>query len=125
MKNGILKLISELINSAASGRHSGKGHKLIRQGKYEDALRHYSLALQYEIRGKLGPNPATLECLARTHARLGNTEQALSAAEESYALYKALNTLKDSTPKSMARMERFLAALKTGNEKELNKLLSI
>jgi tetratricopeptide (TPR) repeat protein len=88
MKNKFLKLISELINSAASGRHSGKGHKFIRQGKYEDALRHYELALEYENIGKISPNPATVECVARTHARLGNAEQALSAAEKSYDLYK-------------------------------------
>jgi tetratricopeptide (TPR) repeat protein len=125
MKNRFLKLISELINSAASGRHSGKGHKFIRQGKYEDALRHYELALEYEIRGKIGPNPATVECVARTDARLGNAEQALSAAEKSYDLYKKLNTVKNFNLNSMARMERFLAALKTGNQDELNKILSI
>ncbi len=121
----MIKLIREFINSAASGRHSGKGHKFIRQGKYEKALRHYELALEYEIRGKLGPNPVTLECLARTHARLGDIKAALSAAEKSYELYKKLNTTKNFRANSIARMERLLGALKTGNQDELNKSISI
>ena len=121
----MIKFMREFINSVASGRHSGKGHKCIRQGKYGEALRHYELALEYEIRGKLGPNPATLECLARTHARLGNIKEALSAAEKSYDLYKKLNTTKNFNANSIVRMERFLAALKTGNQEELNKSISI
>jgi len=125
MKNRFIKLISEFIDSAASGHHSGKRHKCIRQGKYEEALRHYELPLEYEIRGKHSPNPATLECLARTHTRLKNIKEALSAAERSYDLYKKLNTTKNVTANSIARMERFLAALKTGNQDELNRILSI
>ncbi len=121
----MIKLIHEFINSAASGRHSGKGHKCIRQGKYEQALRHYELAVEYEIKGKLGPNPATLECLARTHARLGNMQEALSAAEKSYDLYKKLNTTKNFNANSIARMERLLGLLKTGNQEELNKSIGI
>ena len=125
MKNRPTKLIHGLIDSAISGFHSGKGHKRTRQGKYEEALRHYELALKYEIRGKHGPNPATLECLARAHARLKNMKEALSAAERSYGLYKTLNPTKDFTANSMARMERFLAAIKTENQEELHKILSI
>jgi len=125
MKNRPTKFISEIIDSAISGFHSGKGHKRTRQGKYEEALRHYELALKYEIRGKHGPNPATLECLARTHARLKNMNQALSAAKRSYDLYKTLNPTNNFTTNSMARMERFLAAIKAENQEELNKILSI
>jgi tetratricopeptide (TPR) repeat protein len=121
----MIKLIREFINSAASGRHSGKGHKCLRQGKYEEALRHYKLALECEIRGKLGSNPATLECLARTHARLGNIKEAVSAAEQSYDLYKKLNPTKNFSANSIARMAQFLAVLRTGNQDELNKILSL
>ena len=125
MNSRFLTPISELINSAASGWHAGKGHKFIKQGKFQDALRHYELALKYEIRGKVGPNPATLECIARTHARLKNIKEALSTAKTSYDLYKKLNGSKNVTANSIARMERFLVALKTGNQDEINKILRI
>jgi tetratricopeptide (TPR) repeat protein len=121
-------IIGELICNIKSGWHSGKGHKATRQGKYEKALRHYQLAFEYETQnGKCGsgPNPVTIECLAHTHARLGNYEEALLAAEISKDLFNKLNTNTKFVDDCIKRVEHFIATLKAGNKDEINKSLIV
>lgn len=121
-------IIRELISSIKAGWHSGKGHKATKLGKYEKALRHYQLAAEYEkLTGKYGsgPNPVSLECVARTQARLGNFKDALIGAEKSYELYKRLNPNTKILAESLKRIEKLINLLNTGNEEELKKFLVI
>jgi len=120
-----MNFIRELFNAGLSGWHSGRGHKLTRKGKYADALNHYKLALVHESKNGSRPNPATVECLARTYARLGSLKEALAAAEESYDLYKRLISKESLIAESMIRVERFIAGLKSGNMADVNKMLKI
>lgn len=109
-------IIRELISGLKAGWHSGRGHKATRHKEYEKALLHYELALKYEREeGKIGsgPNPATLECLARTQARLGNYKEALLTAEKSYELYRQFTSPGQVVISSIARVEQFITALKT------------
>ncbi len=116
-----MTFIRELFNSALSGRHTGKGIKLTKKGKYEEALNHYKLALVYESKSGTAPNPATREYLARTYVRLGRLKEALATAEESYALYKRLNSANNVISESMKRVEQLVAELKSGTMNALNK----
>jgi tetratricopeptide (TPR) repeat protein len=109
----------------ASGWNSGRGDKLTRRGEYERALRHYKLALEYTDKCGNEPNPTTVECLARTQARLGDLKQALLSAEKSLHLYKSLRSENKLIVDSTTRVERFIAALKSGNIDEINALLTI
>ena len=121
-------IIRELISNMKSGWHSGKGHKATRQGKYEKALWHYQRAVEYDSRaGQCGSglNPVTIECIARTHARLGNYKEALIEAEKSYDLYKRLNPNTRIVAESKARIEAFINILKNGNTEEIKKILNI
>ncbi len=120
-----MNFIQELINSALSGRHIGKGIKLTKRRKYEEALNHYRIALIYESKSGSAPNPATREYIARTYVRLGNLKEALAAAEDSYKLYQQLNSKKNVIVESMKRVERLIAGLRSGNVDEINKLLMI
>lgn len=111
-----------------SGWHSGKGHKATRQGNYEKALSHYQLAMKYDNQtGKCGsgPNPVTLECIARTQARLGHYKEALMEAEKSYELYKRLNPKTKIVAESTLRIDAFINILRTGNPEEIKKILNI
>ena len=119
-----MNFIRELFNAAMSGRHIGKGIKLTRRGKYEDALYHYRLSVVYEGRSGEAPNPATREYLARTYARLGNLKNALVLAEESYDLYRQLNLTNTLIAESLSRVERLIAGIKAGNIDDINKMLS-
>ena len=119
----MIKLIRQFVAAAKAGSHSGKGHKFTRQGKYEEALRHYQLALEYESEAYPMQNPASVECIARTHARLGNYKEALSVAKQAHELYKQLSS--DITAPSMARVERFMLALKENDKDEITEILSI
>jgi tetratricopeptide (TPR) repeat protein len=121
----MIKLIRQFISAAKAGSHSGKGNKCIRQGKCEAALRHYQLALEYEIKANTGLNPVSLECISRTLARLGNYKEALSTAEKIHDIYKQLVPPKQVTIDSIARIERFISALKAENKDEITKILSI
>jgi len=124
----MIKIIQELINGAKSGWYSGKGHKATRRGEYEKALRYYELALECEEKeGKCGagPNPVAIECISRTHARLGNYKEALLAAEKSKDLYKRLNPNTKIVDDCTKRVEHFIALLKAGNTDEINKFLTI
>jgi tetratricopeptide (TPR) repeat protein len=116
-----VNFIREFINAALSGRHIGKGIKLTRRGKFKEALNHYKLALVYENRSGAAPNPATREYLARTYTRLGNMKEALAAAEESYKLYKQLNSKNKLVADSMIRVEKLIAGLKSGKTDDINK----
>ena len=123
-----MKLIRELINGAKSGWYSGRGHKATRRGEYEKALHYYELALEYEGKeGKcgIGPNPVAMECIARSHARLGNLKEALIAAEKSQELYKQLAPNTKIVADCSTRVEFFIALLKAGNTDEINKFLVI
>lgn len=113
----------ETIYAIASGWNSGRGHKFTRRGEYEKAMRHYKLALEYTDKSGNEPNPTTVECLARTQARLGDLKQALLSAEKSLHLYKSLRSENRVILDSMTRVERFIAALKSGNKDEINALL--
>ena len=116
-----MNFIREFINAALSGRHIGKGIKLTRRGKFEEALNHYKLALVYESRSGAAPNPATREYLARAYTRLGNLNEALAAAEESYKLYKQLDLKNNLVADSMIRVKKLIAGLKSGNTDDINK----
>jgi tetratricopeptide (TPR) repeat protein len=119
-------IIRELISGIKAGWHSGKGHRATRLGKYEKALTHYQLAVEYEkLTSKYGsgPNPTSLECIARTQARLGNYKDALIEAEKSHELYKRLNPNTEVVAESTKRIEKFINLLNTGNEEELKKFL--
>ena len=120
-----MNFIREFINAALSGRQIGKGIKLTRQGKFEDALDHYKLAIAYESRSGAVPNPATREYLARTYARLDKLKEALETAEESYSLYKRLDSKNKLIVESLIRVERFIAAVKSENMDAINNLLTI
>lgn len=119
-----MHFMRELYNALLSGHHSGKAIKLAKRGQYEEALSHYNRALLHEGRSGTGSNPATLECIARTYARLGKLKEALAAAEQSYDLYKALNSTNNLILQSITRAEHFIAALKSENEDDLNKMLT-
>ena len=124
----MIKTIQELISGTKAAWYSGKGHKATRLGKYEKAFHYYELALEHEVKeGKCGSgiSPVTLECLARTQARLGNYGEALITAEKSYALYKKSNSNAKVVTDSIKRIEEFINFIKTGNTEELNKILSI
>jgi predicted Zn-dependent protease len=86
---------------------------------------HYKRALFHEGKSSTGKNPKTLECLARAYARVGNLKEALAAAEESYGLYKALNTNNNLIEQSIIRVERFISALKSENMDNINKTLTV
>jgi tetratricopeptide (TPR) repeat protein len=121
-------IIRDFINNVKSGWHSGRGHNATRQGKYEEALRHYQLAIEYDSRvGSCGsgPNAVTVECLARTYSRLGMHKEALIEAEKSYELYKTLNPDAKIVAESTARIEAFIKSLKNGNPEEIEKILNI
>lgn len=119
-----MNFIRELLNAGLAGLHAGKGHKLTRKGKYDEALSRYELALVYEKKILSGPNAATLECLARTYVRLGRLKEALVAAEESFYLYKQLNSKNNLISEATLRVERFIAGLKSGNVDDINKMLT-
>lgn len=121
----MIKCIIELISAAKAGGHSGKGHKATRRGEYEKALQHYKVAVEYEAKTTAGPNPVSIECIARTQARLGNFKEALLAAEKSHDLFKQLNPNTNIVADSTARVERFIDLLKAGNTDEINKFLAI
>jgi len=116
-----VNFIREFINAALSGRHIGKGIKLTRRGSFEEALNHYKLAVVYESRSGAAPNPATREYLARTYTRLGNLKEALAAVEESYRLYKQLNSKDNLVGDSLIRVEKLIAGLKADNTDAINK----
>ncbi len=120
-----MNFVREFYNAMLSGRHFGKAIKCTRKGKFEDALSHYQLALLHEGKSGTGPNPNTLECVARAYARLGNMKEALTAAEESYQLYNKLNTKNDLIAKSIIRVEQFIAAIKSNNIDNINKMLKV
>lgn len=120
--------MQQLINNIKSGWHSGKGHKAIRQGKYEEALRHYQLTVQHESQnGKYGsrPNPVTLECIARTYARLGNYEESLITANKAEGLYKQLNSNKKLVTDCITRVDHLIELLNKGNTDDINRFLAI
>ena len=121
-------IIREIISGLKGAWHSGRGHKATRRKEYEKALLHYKLALKYEKEGGIigsGENAVTLECLARTQARLGNYKEALSTAETSYAIYKTIKSQAQVVISSIARIERFITALKSGNKDDINRILGI
>jgi len=120
-----MNFIRELYNAWLSGRHSGWGIKLTRRGQYEDAMKHYKLALMHESKSGTGPNPATLESLARAYARLGNLKEALIVAEEACDLYKRLNSNDSLIVDSIIRVEKLIAGLKSSNMDDINKILTI
>jgi tetratricopeptide (TPR) repeat protein len=120
-----MKFIRELYSALLSGRHQGKAIKLSKRGQYQEALNRYKLALFYEGKNGTGPNPATLECLARTYARLGNLKEALAAATESYNLYRRLDSKNKLIEASIIRVEGFITALKSENMDGINKTLTI
>jgi tetratricopeptide (TPR) repeat protein len=120
-----MNFMHKLYNALLSGRHAGKAIKLTKRGQYEDALMHYKLALFHESKSGTGRNPTTLECLARAYARLGNLKEALAAAEESYDLYKRLNSKNNLIVESKTRVEQFITALKSENMDSINKMLKV
>lgn len=120
-----MKFIQELYNSILSGRHFGKAIKFTKKGQHEDALSHYKLALFHEGKSGTGQNPNTLECIARAYARLGNLKEALTAAEESYDIYKRLHSNNKLIEQSIIRVERLIAALKSENMDNINKTLTV
>ena len=108
--------------------HSGRGHKATRRKEYQQALLHYELALKYEKEeGKTGngPSPVTLECLARTQARLGNYKEALIEAGRSYELYKRLNPSIKIVAESINRVEAIINSLNNGSPEDIKKKLNI
>ncbi len=120
-----MNFIRELNNALLSGRHFGKAIKFTKKGQYEKALSQYKLALFYEGKSGAGPNPNTLECVARAYARLGNLKDALAAAEESYALYKRLNPPNNLIAKSIIRVEQFISAIKSEDTDNIAKMLKV
>ena len=120
--------IRKLGSGLKAAWHSGRGHGATRRKEYQKALLHYELALKYEKEeGKngSGPSPVTMECLARTQARLGNYKEALSTAEKSYDIYNQLTSSEEIISASIVRIERFITALKAENKDDINKILGI
>lgn len=123
-----MKFILELFSGLKASWHIGKGLKATRQREHEKALHHYEIAIKYEEKeGRCGSgiSPVTLECLARTQARMRNYNEALITAEKSYDLYKKNKSNAKVVTDSIKRIEEFINFIKTGNTEELNKILNI
>ena len=121
-------IIREIINGIKAGWHAGRGHKATRRKEYQKALLHYELALKFEKENGVmgsGPSPVTLECLARTQARLGNYKEALIEAERSHALYKKLDPSVKIVSESISRIGAFINSLKNGIPEDIKKNLNI
>ncbi len=117
-----MNVFRQLFDTGMSGWHSGKGHKHTRKGNFEEALRQYSLALQYS--DPEGNDAVLLECLARTQGRLENYEQALRNAEKSLSLYQ-VHSGDEFYNKCIKRVTEFIGILKSKDKSAINNFLII
>jgi tetratricopeptide (TPR) repeat protein len=105
------------------GSFSGKGHKHTRNGNFEDALNCYQIALSYS--DNEGGSAILLECIARSHARLGNIDQALLETNECILKLKNLDCSEPVIKNTKARVAALIDALKNCDKNTINELLNI
>jgi len=84
-------VIRRFISQVLCGAHHGRGSKYTRKGKHVLALKHFQIALKHALAsGAESYVPLEMECVARTHVRLGNYDEAQKYAAQSLDLYKKL-----------------------------------
>ncbi|MCP4179720.1 MAG: tetratricopeptide repeat protein [bacterium] len=118
-----MNFIKELINAARCGSFAGKGNKATRKGFYGNALNYYKKAL--ELSDNIGGSATYLHCIARTHAKLEDYENALSTAEKSLILYIDLNSSAPVIKEEIKRLTYFIEALKNKDKKKVIDIIAI
>jgi uncharacterized protein HemY len=77
------------VNQIRAALHHGRGGKYTREGNFKLALDHFQAAAKYAMNSNGQACVALeIECIARTFARLGDSEKAKQNAEESLRLYQ-------------------------------------
>ncbi len=115
--------VKEIYHSMMSGWHEGKGHKNIRKGNFEDALKHYNLALKFAENE--GGTPILIECIACTYARLENFNEALKQAETSLELLLPFENTSPVFDKSINRVKKLVEVLKTKDKEAIMNVIAI
>ncbi|MCP3933604.1 MAG: tetratricopeptide repeat protein [Bacteroidetes bacterium] len=118
-----MNFIKEIYHSMIFGWHEGKGHKNTRKGNFEKALEHYSTCLKYSDNDD--GVAIIIECIARTHARLNNFDEALKQAEKSLELLGEFENTVAIFDESKKRVKLFIEILKTKDKEAINKHIAI
>ena len=119
----VVKFIKETIFSACSGWHEGKGHKMTRNGDFSRALEHYNSALKYSTDD--AREAGMLELIARTYARLGKYEDAITKAKMSLELFSKFKDKSALLDNSIHRNQEFIRLLNTKNADEIKDFIFI
>ena len=105
------------------GSFSGKGHKYIRKGNFEDALKCYQKALSYS--DNEGERVILLECIARSYARIGNFDLALIEAQKCISKLETVDCPASSFKNTKSRVDALIFALENNDTKKMDELLNI
>ena len=119
----MINLIKETIFSAISGWHEGKGHKLTRTGDCSQALDHYKTSLKFST--DQARDAGMLECIARTYARLGNYDSAISKAKISLELFSEFKGKAAILDNAIERNQKFIKILQTKDKKAIEEFVTM